>query len=235
MTSQDDEVLARLVTGDLRADSAAVRELFARRPEMAARAEQLRELATRLGTEGAAERDVIAAAKAAALPEDLDAVRVASAAMPKARVRPVRSPYVPFALLAVAAVLIAVGAMLLMQSDPSPSAPEFLDDQRSRAEVIELQVPAQPLAIGGQLSWTGSANEGRLERAQRWLLEFHSVAQVDRSATLLLAFKTQENEWTLTAADRAQLDDTVLLTVHRIDSDNRRISSSTPRSLSLAR
>lgn len=129
MSHQDDELLASFVAGEISLDAPALQALFERRPDLREKAQELARLHGQLERAARLEREVIA--DACASTTEFDRARVVRAAAPGARRR------APLAWAAAALVTVAVGALLLRQSnDGAPPPVPVLNDAQGLRLVV---------------------------------------------------------------------------------------------------
>lgn len=125
MTESDEELLARVLAGDLDPGSQVWKAAAARNPALAARWDELRALRDALERTGLDEREALAQARAAASEDDALRVR-------RSLARPKRRWWSSGRLISLAAavVVVCLGYMALERLPrPTPEQPLFLGDE----------------------------------------------------------------------------------------------------------
>ncbi len=226
--TRDDELLASYVAGELGDDSAEIRELFARRPDAQASADELSDLARELDAGGALERRLIAAARVQA--NASDRARVASAF--ENRRQSVRRGGAGRWLAAAALVLSVLGAALYFQQRPAVEREkQFLNDERDAK--IRLRAPQDELRAGVALEWDAPA----LRASEGFALEFRAVDAGGAPGKLLRRVPCMSASWTPSTADLSDWPEQVSLVISRVERgrDSHELAFSQPFSLRVAR
>ena len=184
----DEALLARLVTGELRRDSAELRERVLASPALARAVEELDELDGALGRVRDEDERLIAAASDDATDDD---ARLVAELLRAHRRRPVRRSVV--GLTAAAAAVLATGLFVVLGRDDgeesAQSAPLGSDScVRPRGEV---DGDFAPFVV-------------RTELPERWWMEI--VVFDDSGGELLRSGRLRATSWSPSAAELARLD-----------------------------
>lgn len=224
--TRDDELLAKIVAGEVARDAGAARELFARRPELVRHVRELERLALGLDHAAREQRDVLAAARADVSQRDREHVRAALQAGPGV-VRNGGGRATRLQWIAAAAVLLlAAGTWLALRGAAGDGSRQLLDG----AGAIELVGGPSELRAGAVFEW-----RGELRGAERWRIELRERGAGGARGRLLGDFTCREASWSPHADDLRDLPAEVLWSVHRIDSGGISIEHSQPLALPVVR
>lgn len=207
MSDMDEDILQRVVAGDLDPDSEEVRAAVRARPELAARIERLRELQGMLDAVGAAGRSDMASD--APVPDALSR-RVDDVIERQVRPRR-RSPWM--LVLAAAAALLVVGLIWLIVRGAGSSGVDRDPDQMrlENPEHAELHPndaePVEDYFVFDWSDWKHIAGDG-----------YRLTIYADEGADdWLIRTKTLEPSWTPNAAERRALPDHIYYTVEVLE------------------
>lgn len=204
MTPDDEQLLERLVNGELASHDPQVVELLRRRPELAAEYADLEQLRARLDRAASTEREALAALTRSSDPQDRAKVLAArerartpaaEPARPSAAPRataPQRPGWLRPAFAVAAALLLSLGGWWMWRASSPTKDPTFMGPSTS--------APRELRRSGREHRWSGPA------AAKSWEVVFYALADGQRSSTPLFSRTVLDDAWlTLSDEDQARL------------------------------
>lgn len=207
MSLDDEQLVERLVNGELASHDPQVVELLRRRPELAAEYADLEQLRARLDRAASSEREALGSLVASNDPQDRAKVLAAraraqaqasgaTAASPPSRVPPPQRPsWLRPAFAVAAALLLSLGGWWMWRASSPTKDPTFMGPSTS--------APRELRRSGREHRWSGPA------AAKSWEVVFYALADGQRSSAPLFSRTVPDEAWlTLSEADQARLPET---------------------------